>query len=93
MPVRAKFRVDKIERIQGSVPVLNEETGKTEWTPGEIRSVILHPVYGNQDPEHENTKFWHASPSGEFRLDCANLAAVDGFELGQEYYIDITKAG
>lgn len=88
---KAKFRVDRIERQVGSVPVTDAD-GKTNWVVGEVRSVIMSPVYGNGDPNHENTKFWHASPSGSFRIDCANHAAVEQFELGKEYYFDIYPA-
>lgn len=89
--VRAKFKVDKIERILGTVPKVGED-GKSTWVPGEVRSVILSPVYGNGDPAHENTKFWQASPSGQIVIGCANLQAAEAFELGAEYYVDFTPA-
>jgi hypothetical protein len=91
MSVRAKFKVDRIERIQMSVPKVNGE-GKTEYVPGEVRTITLSPVYGNGDPKHENTKFWQASPSGIIQLGCANLAVAETFELGKEYYVDFTPA-
>ncbi len=47
---------------------------------------------GNGDPNHENTKFWQASPSGQIQIGCANLAAAEAFELGREYYVDFTPA-
>jgi hypothetical protein len=88
--VRAKFKVDKIERSLGSIP-FNVE-GKTDWKTGELRTVIMSPVYGKGDPDHENTKFWQATPTGSLQLTCANLAAVEQFELGKEYYIDFVPA-
>ena len=89
--VRAKFKVDKIERSIGSVPFINAE-GKPDWKQGEVRTVIMSPVYGKGDPNHENTKFWHASPAGILQLGCANLAAVKQFKLGKEYYLDFIPA-
>lgn len=53
----------------------------------------MHAVSPNRDnPEDENSKFWDASPGGEFKLNCANAAATAEFELGEEYYFDIHKA-
>jgi len=88
MSVRAKFKVDSIGRQHTSIH--NATTGKFE--PGEMQNITLSPVYGNGDPEHENTKFYRASPSGQIQLNTVNQAAGDYFELGQEYYIDFTKA-
>lgn len=89
--VRAKFRVDKIERILSSLPKVGEDE-KVQWVPGELRTVIMSPVYGGGDPKHENVKFWQASPSGHLEIGCANLAAAESFELGEEYYVDFTLA-
>lgn len=91
MSVRAKFKVRSITRDESSVPARNEK-GEFTYVQGEVRTVILSPVYGNGDPNHENTKFWQASPSGEIKLGCANLAAAEAFELGKEYYVDFTPA-
>jgi hypothetical protein len=89
--VRAKFKVDEIRRIMGSIGEVGDG-GKVTWKQGEVRTVILSPVYGHGNPEHENTKFWQATPSGKIELGCANLAAAEMFDIGQEYYIDFTKA-
>jgi hypothetical protein len=89
MTLRAKFKVDRIERTLGSAPVTDLE-GKTAWKQSEMRTLLLTPVYGNGDPSHENTKFWNATPSGQFQMNTVNLAAVDCLELGQEVYLDIT---
>ena len=91
--VRAKFKVDSIERQRCSVKGTEKDAnGNTIYVPGEVRSVKLTPVYGNGDPNHENTKFWNASPSGGIQLGCANLEAAEAFELGQEFYVDFTPA-
>ncbi len=78
MSVRAKFTVNSITR--------------SKWGEQEVQTIKLSPVYGNGDPEHENTKFWQASPSGSIELGTVNEAAARQFELGKEYYIDFTPA-
>ena len=78
MTVRAKFTVNSITRAK--------------WGEQEVQTIKLSPVYGNGDPEHENTKFWQASPSGSIELGTVNEAAARQFELGKEYYIDFTPA-
>ncbi len=57
-----------------------------------MRTLILQPVYGNGDPNHENTKFWQASPSGEIRLGVVNQDAWKHFVLEEEYIITFEKA-
>jgi hypothetical protein len=91
MSVRAKFKVDKIERSLISRRV-EDKDGKPQSAPCEMRTVVMTPVHGNNDPNHENTKFWQASPSGHLELGCVNLEASEQFELGREYYIDFTPA-
>lgn len=89
--VRAKFKVISITRTQSSVPGPIVD-GRQTWQEGEVSTIEMSPVFGNGDPNHENTKFWHASPSGSFKLGCVNQAAAQQFELGAEYYLDISKA-
>ncbi len=81
MTVRAKFKVETISR-------------QKHWdkAQGEIQTIKLSPVYGNNDPQHENTKFWAATPSGSVELGTVNGSAAAYFELGEEYYLDFTKA-
>jgi hypothetical protein len=90
MKVRAKFKVDAINRSMGCKAEIVD--GKTKYVPAEIQTVVMSPVYGNGDPNHENTKFWQASPSGKLELGCINHEAAKQFELGKEYYIDFTPA-
>ena len=92
MSVRAKFKVDSITRTRSHVVVGREENGKAIYGPGEVHTVELSPVYANGDPNHENTKFWDASPSGSIKLGTVNAAAAAQVELGKEYYIDFTPA-
>lgn len=99
MTTRAKFSVQSITRNLTSIPkkdadgkVVVNERGHNEYENGEVHTVRLTPVYGNNDPNHENTKFWAASPSGSIEIGCANIEAAQVFELGKEYYVDFTAA-
>lgn len=89
--VRAKFKVDAIERNMTTRGVVGPD-GQTTYVPAEMRTVKLSPVYQNGDPTHENSKFWQYTPSGQISLGCINLEAADAFELGKEYYVDFTPA-
>jgi hypothetical protein len=88
MSVRAKFRCDSITLMMG---YRYDKDAKTN-VPVPSRSISMSPVYGNGNPEHENTKFWEASPSGKLDLNVVNAAAADMFEVGKEYYLDISPA-
>lgn len=91
MTVRAKFLVTKIESTIGRRKSgQKDERGYDKYEPAEMKTLVLNPVYGNGDPNHENSKFWDATPGGELRLNVVNPAAVAQFELGKEYYIDFT---
>jgi hypothetical protein len=99
MSVRAKFKVTGIKRTMGSSPKRDEggapikdANGRFDYIPAEMWSVEMTPVYGNGDPNHENTKFWASSPSGRLELMTVNKAAVDQLTLDGEFYVDITPA-
>ena len=93
MAVRAKFKVQRIERSLGVRRTGKNDQGRDVYEPCELRTIVLQPVYAvNGDPNHENTKFWEASPSGEIKLGTINQAAWETFELNGEYYVDFTKA-
>lgn len=93
MTVRAKFTVHRIESSIGSKATgEKDERGYPKREPCEMKTIVMAPVYGNGDPNHENTKFWEASPTGEIKLGTVNGAAASQFELGAEYYIDFTRA-
>lgn len=87
MSVRAKFRCTEIQRVARAVP-----DGQGGWTNGEAQAITLQPVYGQGDPNHENTKFYEATPSGHIQLAMVNLAAAQAFELNREFYVDFTPA-
>jgi len=82
--MRCKFKLDSINRV--IQPVNNE--GKTQ----EFNSLVFTPVYANNDPEHENSKFWKYTPSGKLEIGTVNAEVVSHLELGKEYYLDITAA-
>lgn len=87
MTIRAKFRVTSIARQEASV---RQPDGK--YAPGEAHSIEMAPVYANGDPDHENSKFWAATPGGSIKLLVVNPDAVAGFDVSKEYYIDFTPA-
>ena len=92
--VRAKFKVDSIRREHQmhATDKKDPKTGYPIYSNVEIRTIVMSPVYCDDDPSHENTKFWEATPSGKLELGCINLAAAEMFELGKEYYLDLTSA-
>lgn len=92
MSVRAKFRVQKVE-IQLQDRYERDEKGNhARVGVDELRTIIMAPVSANNDPDHENSRFWRMSPSGELRLGTINRSAWESFELGKEYYVDFTEA-
>jgi len=58
----------------------------------EMRSVKFAPVYANNDPKHENSKFWNYTPMGSIDLGTINPGAWQHFEIGKEYYVDFSPA-
>jgi hypothetical protein len=55
----------------------------------EFASIILYPV---MEGSEENKKFWEYTPAADFNFATSNLAAVEQFEVGKEYYVDIILA-
>ncbi len=88
MTVRTKFRCNSITHLINHI--YDQDLKQSIPTPA--RSISMSPVYGNGDPNHENSKFWKASPAGTLSLDVVNAAAADLFEVGKEYYLDFTPA-
>ena len=93
MTVRAKFKVTSIERTMGSMPSERDANGRaTTYAPAEMWTIKASPVYANNDPEHENSKFWSATPTGSLVLGVVNAEAVRQFDIDREYYVDFTPA-
>lgn len=55
----------------------------------EGQNVAFHPVYSGSE---ENKQFFAATPGGQFQLYIVNPSVLDQFEIGKEYYIDISAA-
>jgi hypothetical protein len=64
---------------------------KGEITKHERASIELRfgAVY-SPDPNTENYSFWKATPNMSMTMYVDNHAAVDGMEIGQEFYLDFT---
>jgi hypothetical protein len=91
--VRCKFKVESITRTLNHSYPHKTNNGSTDYNrPEEVElwTVRMFPVYGNSDPNHENTKFWEATPSGSFELGTVNKKAVEQLRLGGEVYVDLT---
>ena len=87
--VRAKFRVDKIERSMSQRPNGKKDAfGVDMYEPCELQTVELNAVYKDGDSGSENSKFWQYTPAGSIRLSLVRAEAVAEFKLGEEMYID-----
>lgn len=99
MAVRAKFRytgytatLATVSRLDADGYEIKGDDGRPIYDQTELRSLIFNPVYKNDDPESENSKFWRASPSGEVKLGTVNPQAWSQFEMGKCYYLDFIPA-
>lgn len=88
--MRCKMTLRSITHELGTVGAV--EDGKIVQRSGKVATLAFMPVYHGGKPEHENARFWAATPGGELKLNVVNAAAVDGLEVGAEYYVDISKA-
>ena len=76
MSVRAKFKVQRIER--------------SKWSRNqEVQTIVLLPVVSGSE---ENQQFYAATPSGEIRLGTVNADAAAAFDLDVEFYVTFEKA-
>jgi len=78
MSVRAKFRVDEITKYP--VSEYPETTGQ----------VKLSAVTGGPDESDEDNSFWKYTPAGDITMHIDNQAALDQFNVDQEFYVDFT---
>lgn len=75
--VRAKFKVTSITRQPG-------------WSGAkEVHTVELVPVVGGSE---ENMQFYAATPGGSIKLSVVHETVGKQFDLGDEFYVDFTKA-
>lgn len=89
--MRCKMNLRSITHEHGTVPIIDDH-GKRQQVPGKTASLVFYPVYHQGNPEHENSKFWAATPGGKLELMVVNAAAVEGLEVGADYYVDIQPA-
>jgi hypothetical protein len=75
--ITCKFKVNTIARVMNG----DKKVGAT---------VSMFPVYSS-DPNHENKKFWDATPNGKFEFYVGDENVIKELELGKEYYIDIRE--
>jgi len=76
MSVRAKFKLTSIRQSCYGVP--------------HARTLRFEAQYDGSVPE--DVCFSNTTPTGHFEMECNNQAALDQFELGKNYYFDITPA-
>ena len=76
MTVRCKFSCREVK-----------ESGQSD----DAFYVTLDAVY-DPDPESENGRFFKYTPSGTLALGTINASAAAQFEIGKEYYLDISLA-
>lgn len=50
-------------------------------------TIGMRPVYGNGDPNHENTRFFSFTPSGKIEMGIVKGEAAKEFAPGREYYV------
>lgn len=76
MPVRAKFKLTEIRQHH--------------WASPKSRTLHFDAQY---DPSiREDMRFFDATPTGSFEMLCNNADALAQFELGKNFYFDITPA-
>lgn len=75
--IRAKFSCGKIDKYP-------------ENATEQFETVILNAVYSS-DPESENYSWSKWTPSGMLNLTITNPDAQGKFEVGKEYFIDISE--
>ena len=85
MVVRAKFRLNSYTTEMYDKWVDNKSVEKVEK-----RTLNFTPVYGTGS--EENKAFWDATPTGSLQLGVVNQDAWKQFELGKDYYLDLTLA-
>jgi len=91
--VKAKFKIDRYETSLFKNKKDHTKPWSVENTATyEQRTIIMTPVYSNNDPNSENSKFWAATPTGEIRLGTVNPEAWEHLPLGREVYVTFEVA-
>ena len=82
--MRCKMVIGEVAESMGSKP---DADGK--WITCKFKTVKMLAVSGGSD---ENKRFWSATPSGKLDLTCVHPDAIEGMEVGKEFYVDISPA-
>lgn len=84
MSIRAKFQCSYIENI----PVLNMWNSVTKKTD---KIVDCKKIHFNPNYNEENLNWNQATPIGDVMLMISNPDAYNQFEIGKEYFVDISE--
>lgn len=104
MTTRCKMRIDEVGFVMSSKRRMNHDgtvhrlpNGAEVWDPMPAVSLKATPVYGNGDPNSENTRFWQSTPNGQLSLSVINKEAMLSLGVetvedltGRELYVDLT---
>lgn len=74
-------------KVRCKVVVTSKADSFNPWDKSTATTVTMSPVQGD-----ENKTWAKYTPSGEFRLNINNPAAVDAFTLGHVYFVDFDPA-
>ncbi len=80
-----------MERVRAKFFVSNIQQATSQGCKTPTTTVTMCPVYSD-DPSSENKIFTQYTPSGEVKMSMTVPATAAFFEMGQEYYLDFTKA-
>ncbi|GAB3303797.1 hypothetical protein [Hymenobacter tenuis] len=72
--------------VKAKFQVTTIETNENGYT-----QIGMAPVYSD-DPNHENKKYWNATPAGTIFLGVSNEQAFAGYATGDEVYVTFDKA-
>lgn len=89
MTTRCKFVCSEVKQSHQTRSKQIETGGQWESEPYILYSAVMTPVYSD-NPESENKKFWDYTPSGRLEF---GMIKEGLFQVGKEYYLDITLAG
>lgn len=90
--VRCRFQCQAVGAVIGGTIYEKKDDGTDDFTKAVGRQTLfnvkLAPIHSS-DPKSENKACWNSSPSGSLEL---NTITQDVFEIGKDYFIDITPA-
>lgn len=81
MATRLKVKCTSVTEYEGYDHVAQKNT--------KVKNIALTPVASGSE---ENKAFFAATPGGRLEFNVTRLEAVADFEVGKEFYVDITPA-